>query len=138
MSKRCSAKNRNGKQCGAWTVTGGEKCALHLDPELVAKMGSKHGRRAALPPQLDVAPMEPPKTARDVRDALANTRAQVQARKMDTRTANTLAYLATSLLRAIEVSDLESQLAAMAATQRAEERAFLQSTPPDNEPAGGR
>ena len=45
MSQRCSARNRSGKQCGAWAVTGGAKCALHLDPELAAKMGSKHGRR---------------------------------------------------------------------------------------------
>ena len=82
--------------------------------------------------------MEPPKTASDVRDALANTMAQVHARKMDTRTANALACLATSLLRAIAVSDLESRLAALAVNQRAEERAFLQSTVPDSGPAGGR
>jgi hypothetical protein len=80
MSKRCSAKNRNGKRCGAWPVTGGDKCALHLDPELAAKMGSRHGRRAAHPPHSDVAPMEPPKTTGEVRDALANTMAQVHAR----------------------------------------------------------
>jgi hypothetical protein len=137
MSKRCLAKDRNGKRCGAWAVTGAEKCALHLDPELAAKMGSKHGRRAALPPQPDAAPMEPPKTASDVRDALANTMAQVHARKMDTRTANALAYLATSLLRAIEVSDLESRLAALALTQRAEERRLLAVHTPDCEPAAG-
>jgi hypothetical protein len=58
----------------------------------------------------DLAPMEPPKTARDVRDALACTMVQVHDRKMDAKTANALAYVATSLLRAIEVSDLESRL----------------------------
>jgi hypothetical protein len=40
MSKRCSAKNRNGKRCGAWSAAGLDKCALHSDPELAAKMGS--------------------------------------------------------------------------------------------------
>jgi len=73
-------------------------------------MGSKHGRRAALPPQPDAAQMEPPRTAGDVRDALAKTMAKVDARSIDTRTANTLAYVATGLLRAIEVADLEAQL----------------------------
>jgi hypothetical protein len=58
-------------------------------------------------------PMEPPKTAGDVRDALANTMAQVHARKMDTKTANALAYVATSLLRAMEVADLETRLVAI-------------------------
>jgi hypothetical protein len=49
MSKRCSAKNRNGERCGAWAVIEGDKCALHLNPELAAKMGAKHGRGAAHP-----------------------------------------------------------------------------------------
>jgi hypothetical protein len=37
---------------------------------------------------------------------------------LDTKTANALAYLATSLLRAIEVSDLESRLEALERTQQ--------------------
>ena len=113
MSKRCVATNRSGKQCGAWSVRGEEKCALHLDPERAAKMGSKHGRRdmsGAAPP---TPAIRPPKTAGDVRDALANTMAQVHDRKMDTKTANALAYVASSLLRAIEVSDLENRLIAL-------------------------
>jgi hypothetical protein len=39
--------------------------------------------------------------------------AQVHARKMDTRTANALAYVATSLLHAMEVADLETRLMAI-------------------------
>jgi hypothetical protein len=108
MSSQCSARNRNGERCGAWAVTGKAKCPLHLDPERAAKMGSKHGRRTALPSQPDAAPMEPPKTASDVRDALAKTMAQVHDHKMEARTANALAYVATSLLRAMEVADLEN------------------------------
>jgi hypothetical protein len=61
--------------------------------------------------QPDAATMDPPKTAGDVRDALAKTMAHVHAGTMDTRTANALAYVATSLLRAIEVADLEAKLA---------------------------
>src|ERR1039458_4297073 len=45
MFKRCSTKNRNGRRCGAWAVTGATKCALHSDPERAAVLGSKHGRR---------------------------------------------------------------------------------------------
>ncbi len=126
MTKRCSANNRMGKRCGAWPVSGETKCALHLDPERAAKMGAKHGRKAEHPPQY--APMEPPKTASDVRDVLANTMAEVHARKMDPKTANTLAYLATSLLRAIEVSDVESRLTALEGAQRTDERAILPSS----------
>jgi hypothetical protein len=138
MSKRCSAKNRSGKRCGAWSAAGRDKCVLHLDPDLAAKMGSKHGHRKAHPLHSDVVPMEPPKTAAEVRDVLAMTMAQVHDRKMDTKTASTLAYLATSLLRAIEVSDIEKRLDALEETQLAQERAFLQSTPPDSETRGGK
>ncbi len=45
MSKRCSAKNRSGKRCGAWAVRGATQCALHSDPERAAEMGSRHGRK---------------------------------------------------------------------------------------------
>ena len=40
MSKRCSAKNKNGKRCGAWAAAGLDKCALHSDPELAALVGN--------------------------------------------------------------------------------------------------
>ena len=81
--------------------------------------------------------MEKPKTAGDVRDALANTLVQVCSGQMDTRTANAMAYVATSLLRAIEVSDLESRLEALAGTQQSQERAILPMSPPDSKQEGG-
>ena len=80
--------------------------------------------------------MQPPKTAGDVRDALANAMAQVHARRMDAKTANALAYLGTSLLRAIEVSDLESRLEALETNQQIQERAFFQASGPDVEREG--
>jgi hypothetical protein len=68
MSKRCSAKNRNGKRCGAWAVTEGDKCALHLNPELAAKMGSKHGRTVKFRSRPDVLalPHRPLKSIEEV------------------------------------------------------------------------
>jgi len=113
MSKRCFAKNRRGKRCGAWAVTGKAKCALHLDPELAAQMGSKHGSRPVLPGHSEAVSIELPKSAGDVRDVLANAMSQVQSRNMAVKIANCLAYLSTSLLRAIEVADLERRLVAL-------------------------
>jgi hypothetical protein len=113
MSKQCTAKNRNGERCGAWAVTGKTKCALHFDPKLAAKMGAKHGRRPMPSEPETPATLESPKTAEQVRDVLAETIVQIRGRKLDTRTANALAYVATSLLRAIEVSDLEYRLGAL-------------------------
>jgi hypothetical protein len=83
-------------------------------------MGSRkgHGRSVAASSQPDAESMKPPKTASDVRDSLARTMAQVHAHQIEPRTANALAYLATSLLRAIEVSDLEKRLDELELTQR--------------------
>jgi two-component sensor histidine kinase len=117
MSKRCSAKNRNGKRCGAWALVGKVECSLHLDPERAAQMGSKHGSRTVL--HSGTVLMEPPKTA-GVRDVLANTMSQVHSRKMDVRIANSLAYISTTLLRALEVSDLERRLEALERSQKFE------------------
>jgi hypothetical protein len=113
MSKRCGAKNRRGVRCGAWAVTGKTKCALHLDPRRAAQIGAKHGNRASLPLRPDSVSIEPPKTAGDVRDLLADTMSQVHSRNMDVRIANSLAYLSASLLRAIEIADLARRLAAL-------------------------
>jgi hypothetical protein len=57
---------------------------------------------------------------------------------LDTKTASTLAYLATSLLRAIEVSDLESRIEEIETTQRSQERAFMQARPSGSGEVEGR
>jgi len=85
----------------------------HLDPELAAQMGSKHGSRPVLPGHSEAVSIELPKSAGDVRDVLANAMSQVQSRNMAVKIANCLAYLSTSLLRAIEVADLERRLVAL-------------------------
>ena len=51
-----------------------------------------------------------PKTATQVRDVLAETLIQVRSKRLDAKTASTMAYVATSLLNAIKVSDFEARL----------------------------
>lgn len=117
MSTRCTAKSRKGKRCGAWAITGKTKCALHFDPKRAAKLGSKHGRGALELPDPKAQPLQPPKTANDVRDALAETMAAVQDRArlhgMDAKLANTMAYVGSSLLRAVEICNLEARMKAI-------------------------
>lgn len=114
MAQRCSAKNSKGKPCGAWAVTGNSKCALHLDPERAAKLGANHGRRARTLIQSGSDALselaEAPKTANQVRNLLAETLIQVLGKRLDLRTASTAAYVATSLLSAIRISEFEARL----------------------------
>ena len=113
MPQRCIARNRAGKRCGAWAVIGKTKCALHLDPGRAAQMGSKHRARTVLLPDDEALSIKPPETASDLLKLLANTMSQVHSRRIDVKVGNSLAYISTSLLRAIEVADLERRLTAL-------------------------
>jgi hypothetical protein len=112
MSQRCSAKNRNEKRCGAWAVTGGNKCALHLDPGLAAKMGSKHGRRTTFPPARDASGLahRSLKSIGDVSDLLEETINRVRRGPFDLPAANAIGFLASTLLKALD-QRLEDRLA---------------------------
>jgi|ERR1700692_1470073 len=104
MSKRCSAKNRNGKRCGAWAITERDKCALHLDPERAAEIGSKHRRRATLPPPPNASdlPDRPLKSMREVGELLEETINRVRQGPFDLRAANAIGFLSGVLLKALD------------------------------------
>jgi hypothetical protein len=103
MSQRCSAKNRNGKRCGAWAVRGGTQCALHSDPERAAEMGSKHGRKVTLlsrPDSLNLS-HRPLKSAEEVCELLEETINRVRQGSLDLRGANTIGFLSGVQLKAL-------------------------------------
>jgi len=113
---RCKKTKRDGKRCGARALTGNKFCALHAEPGKAAELGSRGGRRRAVSNDAENDPLPPgelPQTAEGVRDLLAEAISQVRRRKLDTKVGNALAYVASSLLRAIELSDLESRLRAL-------------------------
>jgi hypothetical protein len=103
MSKRCSAKNRSGKRCGAWAVTGATKCALHADPERAAELGSKRGRRVKFRPRPDALdlPPRPLKSTEEVCELLEETINLVRRDSLDVRAANSIGVLAGVHLKAL-------------------------------------
>jgi hypothetical protein len=134
---QCQRKKQDGKRCGVPALTGQNCCAMHAEPGRAAVLGSRGGRRRAMRSSEDVREFPAPKFAADLRDLLAESIVEIRAGKMDPKIANALGYVGASYLRAIEVSDLETQLDALQVTQRAQERAFLQSNPSDSKPEGG-
>ncbi len=129
---QCTYKKRDGKGCGAPALTDKSYCALHAEPGRAAALGSKGGRRRAVFSPGDLRDFAAPKTAADLRDLLAESIIEIRAGKLDPRVANALGYLGASYLRALEVSDVESRLDALELTQRAQERAIMQSNPEDS------
>jgi hypothetical protein len=75
-----------------------------------AELGSKGGRRRAVYSLEDLKQFDPPKSAAELRDLLAHSIVETRTGKLDPKLANSLAYLATGFLRALEVADLEKRL----------------------------
>ena len=114
MSARCNAKTTAGKQCRAAAGKGG-LCALHANPRVAVEMGRKSGqaRRTKDLVAQERAELSPPRTAQEVRVALGEFISDVRSRRLDPKVAGTLGYLANVLLKSIEVSDVETRLAAL-------------------------
>lgn len=107
---RCKARTKAGRQCAAPTVKGGRFCALRADPDRAARLGRKRGLRNRHVYESHGADVAPPQTASDVKYLLADAMAHVRAGKMDPKLGTTLGYLGTSLLKAIEIADLEHRV----------------------------
>lgn len=107
---KCLAKTKAGRRCAAHAIRGGEFCSLHSDPERAKELGRKGGMGNRNVYENDSVDVAAPKTARDVKNLLAEAMASIRARKMDPKLGTTLGYLGTSLLKAIEISEMEERL----------------------------
>jgi hypothetical protein len=114
MTKKCRFRKKNGNECGADTQSGKNVCVFH-DPTRAAQ-----GRRArrkgginrsqpatVLPPETLDRPLD---DSKDVATLLADSINRVRCGQLDVRIANTVGYLSTVLLRALEGGPLEERL----------------------------
>jgi len=83
----------------------GGLCYFHANPDKAVELGRSGGRHGKHTYEQSTEHIAPPESAADVRRMLAETMAEVKAGKMDPKVANTLAYLATVLLRAYETDE---------------------------------
>lgn len=111
MNATCNARTTAGKRCRAVAVKDG-LCTLHADPKVAVEMGRKSGQARRTKDQLaqERTELTPPRTAQEVRVALGQFISDVRSRRLDTKVAGTLGYLANVLLKSIEVSDIEKRL----------------------------
>jgi hypothetical protein len=110
---QCEKKKRDGSRCGACALTGKKYCALHSEPGRASILGSKGGRRRTVHNLDGLKPFQPPKSAADLRDLLAQSIIEIRTGRMDPKMANALGYIGASYLRALEVADVESRLEKM-------------------------
>ncbi len=89
-------------------------------------MGSRGGRRRAIFTPDDLKEMAPPKSADDLLKFLAQLMIEVRCGKLDPRVANSISFLGTGFLRALEVSELERRLSALERPENVDERAPIE------------
>jgi general stress protein YciG len=116
--KRCKGVTKNGTACTAWAMEGG-LCYFHANPDKASELG-KRGGRARSPTGSSGGAAEyiarrPLKSVDDVTKLLADTINDLRSGAIDSRLANTVGFLATGMLKAIQQGDMEGRLRAMEA-----------------------
>ena len=106
---QCKATTSSGKPCRAKPHKDG-LCFFHSDPQRAAELGRKGGRRRVAFKLDELKEFEAPRTAADLRDLLAQLIIEIRAGKLDPKLANSISYLGTGFLRAIEVADLQARV----------------------------
>jgi len=87
---QCQKNKRDGTQCRARALTGKKYCSLHSEPGKAAELGCRGGRRRAVHNPDDLQDSQPPKTAAELRDLLAQSIIEIRAGKLDPKLANSI------------------------------------------------
>ena len=116
---QCKATTSSGEPCRAKPHKEG-LCFFHFDPKKAAEPGRKGGRRNRRAQDEPLQPVVTPESAGDVKRMLADSMAEVRTGRMDPKLGTTLAYMGVSLLKAIEVADIDDRLKKLELTQELE------------------
>jgi len=110
LKARCKAKTKAGKRCAA-PATGSGFCNLHSHPGRASGLGRRGGllNRHSYPPVAE-AISAIPNTGAEIRALLAHAIADVKSGHTDPRIGTALAYMASALLKAIEIEELEVRI----------------------------
>jgi len=109
-SGTCQAQTKSGSACKAKATSNG-LCSMHSDPKRAAELGRKSGEARRAPEAFIVLPQ--PRTAVDVHGALGQVFSEMGSGKIAIKLGTSLAYVASVLLKTLEVSDHEVRLRAI-------------------------
>ncbi len=114
-AQRCIHTKRNGQPCGGFALAGSRFCFAH-DPQQATKRDEarRRGGKAGRVLTLSAADTSV-RSLGDVVTLIEDTINDVRNGRMDSRTANTIGYLANISIKAIEQSELEVRLEALEA-----------------------
>jgi hypothetical protein len=95
----------------------GGLCYFHANPNKASELGQRGGKAKGPKVAADLVEYvaRPLKTVDDVTNLLADTINDLRSGTIDSRLANTVGFLATGMLKALQQGDLEGRLRAMEA-----------------------
>ena len=118
LAKRCAAQARSGERCQSAPLHGKKKCAFHTG-NTASLLGARGGRRRAIFNPDGLEPLAAPKDAGDLLVLLAQTIVEVRAGRLEPRVANSLSYVASAFMAALDTADLDARLKALEGRQQA-------------------
>jgi len=125
ITGRCRYKKHDGSPCRARPMEHSKACFFH-HPGLAGRRteaqrtGGSRNKQAVLSAE---TPDHPLKTVANVAELLASTINQIRRGQLDPKVGNTLAYLAATLLRALETGNLEARLSALESATKEQRQA---------------
>jgi hypothetical protein len=112
MARRCKGTRKDGEPCQAYAVSWSDYCMAH-DPSLARSR--QEWRRAGGARRAEeyrvVEQISRLKRPQDVRQMLAVTAERLERGEIDAKTANAIGRVASLLLKAMELSDIDDRLA---------------------------
>lgn len=114
-NKKCKYTKDNGRQCGAYAMTGSKFCYLHNPTIRKEQKKLAQTRGGANRKALTIAEPLPPmtlETPKDVVLLLTDTINRVRAGELDVKVANCLGVLTGHLIKALEVEKINDKLEA--------------------------
>lgn len=115
---KCKSKKRDGSPCGAWAVTGTDRCILHSEPDAAAKLGRAGGLTSISGRRAGLKEFRAPATPEELRSIVAHLIIEVRKGLMSAKGANAIAALGGLLLRTVDATEFESRLRAVEAKLR--------------------
>jgi len=111
VARKCKAIRKDGKRCRAYAISGSDYCMAH-DPSLAAKRRQwrRAGGRVKGEKNRIVEEATRLKRPRDVQQMLAVTAEKLERGEIDPRTANALGRVASLLLKAMELTNIDERI----------------------------
>lgn len=126
-AQQCAHTKPNGEPCRGYAITGSRFCFAH-DPAQAEKRtdARRRGGSAGMPEPLPESELTI-RSMSDVLELIETTINDVRAGRVDTKTANTVGYLANVAVKVIQQTDLEARLEALESVLEPERSRFVTS-----------